>query len=386
MRRRCGPALGRRGARRDQAGGRPAALDEQKCVPLAPPLRLRSRSAALTARPDASAATVIYRADLSTGTYNHGPRIIRHGGLFVVSWYAGQQDEDAGGERVLFSTSATGESWSAPPRPLFDRLTPTAPVGRPGIVLSNHPFAVIGERLYAAARAERCSACPSGSTKLPPLFRSIAANGTLGPTVWLTSSRRGLPTDPPAQAIPLYTDSEDPQLRADAEAYLAGLLDEEVPPVQGTSFGERSVYTRPHPAARVGRGLGATIPQLQLVMLLREGGAGCACEWASTCDLFLPPPAALRSSGGDVSSGSSNGGGDADGGGAAVVSPSLVSAQISLEAHHKESVGPQPCNWTAPVPTSIPDAHTRTHAGSLPDGSVYLLGTQVAVRFSACFR
>ena len=55
--------------------------------------------------PVAAAATVIYRADLSTGTYNHGPRIIRHGGLFVVSWYAGQQDEDAGGERVLFSTA-----------------------------------------------------------------------------------------------------------------------------------------------------------------------------------------------------------------------------------------------------------------------------------------
>ena len=79
---------------------------------------------------------------------------------------------------------------------------------------------------------------------------------------------------------------------------------------------------------------------------------------------------------------------EADAKAACVVQAESARSEAALAAaeHHKASVGPQPCNWTAPVPTSIPDAHTRTHAGSLPDGSVYLLGTQVAVRFSACFR
>ena len=37
-----------------------------------------------------------------------------------------------------------------------------------------------------------------------------------------------------------------------------------------------------------------------------------------------------------------------------------------------------PCNWSTAVPTTIPDSHTRTHVGALPDGRTYLLGTQVS--------
>jgi hypothetical protein len=46
----------------------------------------------------------VYRASPAVGTYNHGPRIVEHEGRLFISWYAGQRDEDAPGERVLYAT------------------------------------------------------------------------------------------------------------------------------------------------------------------------------------------------------------------------------------------------------------------------------------------
>ena len=46
----------------------------------------------------------VYRAGPAVGTYNHGPRIVEHEGRLFISWYAGQRDEDAPGERVLYAT------------------------------------------------------------------------------------------------------------------------------------------------------------------------------------------------------------------------------------------------------------------------------------------
>ena len=171
---------------------------------------------------------VVYRATPTIGTYNHGPMIVEHEGVFIVNWYAGQRDEDAPGERVLFSVSTTrGKTWG-PPRPMFDRLVPTAPVGRPGITVGNEPFATIDDRLYVripanysplcrsatdpyplpfpvasacppvllrgqgVAGVHVCSSCPpSGdggngtSHGAPELFRRVYHTGRLGPAAWL---------------------------------------------------------------------------------------------------------------------------------------------------------------------------------------------------------
>ena len=252
-------------------------------------------------------AITVYRADSVTGTYNHGPRIIRHDGLFVVSWYAGQQDEDAAGERVLYSTSPDGAGWSSPPRPLFDRLVPTAATGQRGILVSNRPFAVVRGRLYGIARVTQCSACPPdgdggrGTThELPSLLRRINANGALGPPVWLARSRLGLPRVPAAEATQLYTESSDAELRADAEEYMAGRLSEKVPAVPGIcDGGERSVYARRRPDMPAEQSPSMSIPQLQLVMLLR--GTTIPYEWASVCDLFVPADRDERAFAGTIS-------------------------------------------------------------------------------------
>ena len=79
----------------------------------------------------------VYRANPKVGTYNHGPMIVEYGGLIIVNWYAGQRDEDAPGERVLFAWSEDDGATFTAPEPMFDRLSPTAAVGTPGVIVSN---------------------------------------------------------------------------------------------------------------------------------------------------------------------------------------------------------------------------------------------------------
>ena len=69
-----------------------------------------------------------------------------------------------------------------------------------------------------------------------------------------------------------------------------------------------------------------------MVMLLR-----CTTipyEWASVCNLFIPSSSATDSPGHD--------------------------------AREATTLPGVRCNWSTPVPTNIPDAHTRTHAGTRP--------------------
>ena len=94
---------------------------------------------------------------------------------------------------------------------------------------------------------------------------------------------------------------------------------------------ERAVYQRQF------------LTQIQLVMLLRC--ESIQFEWASICNLFL----------------------DGERASSTPLSP--------LEMERTAEIA---CNWSAAVPTTIPDSHTRTHVGSLLSGQTYLLGTQVS--------
>ena len=64
---------------------------------------------------------IVYNATLSDGsganpfgTYNHGPIMIAHEGVYYMSWYNSPRDEDLY-KRSVFSTSTDGGiSWSEP--------------------------------------------------------------------------------------------------------------------------------------------------------------------------------------------------------------------------------------------------------------------------------
>jgi hypothetical protein len=303
----------------------------------------------------------VYRATRKVGTYNHGPMIVRYGGLIIVNWYAGQTDEDAPGERVLFAFSGDEGATFSTPQPMFGRLSPTAAVGSAGVLVSNDEFAVVGGRLYGLAQSHECTACPAGAVpgRSSGLLRRVyveeggggdlgsggSGNGSnltvrLGPAVWRSPSRAAVPRGAAAMAIPLYTEVTDGQLKQDAEAIMRDTITTvpchdgaehcAVPAPAGVSLNERSVYQR------------TFLSQVQLVMLLR-----CTTipfEWASFCNLFMTSQL-----------------------------PSQASWRTTLARN-----GQMSCNWSMATPTTIPDAHTRTHVGVLPDGRTYLLGTQVS--------
>merc|ERR1712100_508991 len=52
-------------------------------------------------------------------------------------------------------------------------------------------------------------------------------------------------------------------------------------------------------------------------------------------------------------------------------------ALVEIAKHFDSKSIPRTCNWTKPVSSNIPDAHSRTCAASLPDRQgVYLVGAQ----------
>jgi hypothetical protein len=312
--------------------------------------------AGLPRLPPSSATTVrsVYRASPAVGTYNHGPMVVQHGGLIIVNWYAGQTDEDAPGERVLFASSADGGHSFTTPLPMFDRLSPTGAVGSAGVLVSNHEFGVVGDRLYGVAQAHLCTACPAGSIpgKSAGLVRRVRVNSSagavqLGPVVWCARTRGSVPSSAAAMAIPLLSEVTDPQLQADVETLMQQTIKEvPVPTPAGVSLTERAVYQREF------------LSQVQLVMLLRC--TSIQYEWASICNLYLTDKQRehqWRRRDSDE---------------AVVVA--LSDDKSTLQWRVQQIA----CNWSMAVPTTIPDSHTRTHVGTLPDGRTYLLGTQVS--------
>jgi hypothetical protein len=297
---------------------------------------------------NATTVRSVYRASPTVGTYNHGPMVVQHGGLIIVNWYAGQTDEDAPGERVLFASSSDGGRSFTAPLPMFDRLSPTGAVGSAGVLVSNHEFGMVGGRLYGMGQAHMCAACPAGSVpgKSAGLVRRVyvdsrggggASAVRLGPAVWRASTRASVPSGAAATAIPLLSEVTDPQLRADVETLMRQtIIEVPVPAPAGVVLNERAVYQREF------------LSQVQLVMLLRC--TSIQYEWASICNLYLTEQ----------------------------------QQQQQQQQQHDGAVGQQwrdqqiSCNWSMAVPTTIPDSHTRTHVGSLPDGRTYLLGTQVS--------
>lgn len=301
---------------------------------------------------NATTVRSVYRASPVVGTYNHGPMVAQHGGLIIVNWYAGQTDEDAPGERVLFASSADGGRTFSSPLPMFDRLSPTGAVGSAGVLVSNHEFGMVGDRLYGMGQAHMCTACPAGSVpgKSAGLVRRVyvdSSGGTgsvrLGPVVWRANTRASVPSGAAAMAIPLLSEVADPQLRADVETLMQQTITEvPVPAPAGIHLNERAVYQREF------------LSQLQLVMLLRC--TSIQYEWASVCNLYLSDEQRQQQD-------------------AAAVATALSDDAFPLQQWKAQQIA---CNWSMAVPTTIPDSHTRTHVGTLPDGRTYLLGTQVS--------
>lgn len=129
----------------------------------------------------------LYRAIPSIGTYNMAPMLawvpIGDGGshTFLASWKNSPQDEDQPGQRVLYSVSKDGVTWSATDgtNELFPNMSTTA---NPAALFAE-PTLVINGRVYAAASPTQFCVYP---TPFPDqlLLRRVLGLHSLGPLFW----------------------------------------------------------------------------------------------------------------------------------------------------------------------------------------------------------
>ena len=161
----------------------------------------------------------IYQATPEVGTFSHHAQIFYHDGVFYASWSNHRTDEDAPGQRILYSLSYDGEVWTEP-RELFPPNDHPGGSGQDGryMTAQRHSFrtgfAVVEGRVYALGTAMEWQA--GSRRKLGELAREVRPDGALGPIFWL------IPDPPRAKpGFPDYPSAADPAFRELAAGIVA---------------------------------------------------------------------------------------------------------------------------------------------------------------------
>ena len=140
---------------------------------------------------------LIFSATAETGGYNHHAKIIRFGDRLYAMWSNQKYAEDGPGQKVLYSVSTDGRTWS-PAQPLFPSLHPEGNWDKSGINLSANGWYVWKNRLFArtwcgATVAWESLDKTSRAQKHDPkhifpvrkvydyLYREVKSDGRLGP-------------------------------------------------------------------------------------------------------------------------------------------------------------------------------------------------------------
>ena len=92
--------------------------------------------------------SVIFRATRETGGYNHHCRLIYHGGRFFSMWSNHPRGEGAPGMRVLFASSKDAYNWSDW-QVLFPRPAPVGEYNALGLAATPGRWLAIGGKLFA---------------------------------------------------------------------------------------------------------------------------------------------------------------------------------------------------------------------------------------------
>jgi hypothetical protein len=185
---------------------------------------------------------------------------------------------------------------------------------------------------------------------------------TLGPVFWLNKT---VPKGFEQFGFPTYPEMDE-ETRSDAEQYLASTVRTltEYPDLSGSvelsssrrraapgrmAYNERSVYMVPGTRT--------------LVDLIRGGGPKSL--YVSTCNLPEIPAMPAADAFNMTLFSCRAGVGD------------RFLALVEIANKFGNASVPRTCNWTKPVSSNMPDAHSRTCAAPLPDGKgVYLVGAQ----------
>jgi len=135
--------------------------------------------------------SIVYNATPALGTYNHAA-MITYGAeandppLFTLSWKNSPVNEDSPGQRILYSQSFDGLTWT--PTDGHNILFPNMSTNSNPAALFAEPFLYINGRLYGAASPTQFCLYPDQYQDVL-LLRRIYTNSThmLGPIFWATS-------------------------------------------------------------------------------------------------------------------------------------------------------------------------------------------------------
>ena len=132
----------------------------------------------------------VYHAVPSVGTYNHAVMLDWYDSFFLLTWKNSPRDEDEAGQRILYSTSVDGSTWSATDgrNIMFPNISTSA---TPAALFAG-PAAILNGRRYASASPHQFCLFPD-PYKDVLLLRRIdppSANGSvqLGPVFWAAAS------------------------------------------------------------------------------------------------------------------------------------------------------------------------------------------------------
>jgi hypothetical protein len=132
-------------------------------------------------------ASEVYHATKDVGAYNHAVMMDFNDGNFLLTWKNSPLNEDSPGQRILFSQSVDGTSWtkSDGTNVMFPNMTssttPAALFGAPTVMLHG--------RRYASASPEQFCLFPAPASS-PVLLRRVGRGipSTLGKLFWLARS------------------------------------------------------------------------------------------------------------------------------------------------------------------------------------------------------
>ncbi len=163
----------------------------------------------------------LMRVTPETGTYSHHAHILHDSHRFYATWSNHLCREDGPGQRVLFSTSSDGQQWTEPAE-CFPPLSPVlANSDRPSLVLTANGLHLVEGTVYAVAGVNACG--PGFGRKYGSracygnLARSIGPDGTLGPLFPLGDERPPSLEGFPHEIAP----PDDPRLAALAQRIVA---------------------------------------------------------------------------------------------------------------------------------------------------------------------
>lgn len=277
----------------------------------------------------------IHRATPETGMFSHHPHITALDSALLAFWSSHAVDEDAPGQRVLCSVSADGREWRAPFE-CFPPMDEERCAGETGRVLTANGWVLLDGRTFAVVEVDdklgRGAPVPEPTRSRgkayefrgnPPrrgwgrVAREVEPDGSLGELFWLVED----PPDP-VEGFPRYPDLNDPRFTRTGLRIRRVLEDPLHMPAW--DFRNRTAWTE----AADGHGM---------------------CEPT----VYRRPDGVLVKLSRDLDR-----------------SRRLYASLSRDDGFH----------WEAGIRTDIPDSPSKPVAGTLPDGRIYLVGNQVAVR------